>query len=295
MNVNSNYKTYVFKGKPRHNATGIDGVVVFIVITKGKAMSRILGVIPARLESTRLPRKLLLAETGKPLIVHTIEQAKKSHLLDEVVVATGDQEIADVCKEYCQVILTEEDHQNGTSRIAEAVRLKNRRSIMERPDVVVNIQGDEPEISPRSIDRLVAHMLDERPRVATLATPARNTGDLGSSDRVKVAITHNCEAMMFSRSLIPFPIGTAINEEVLSLQYPHNPMLIHIGVYAYTPFVLQEFVKHKQSTLEKAERLEQLRFLQNGEEIKVVIVPESHSGIDTAEDYMDFVRRFKKQ
>lgn len=295
MNVNSNYKTHVFTNNPRHNATGIDGVVVFTVIAKGKAMSRILGVIPARLESTRLPRKLLLAETGKPLIAHTIEQAQKSHLLDEVIVATGDQEIADACKGYCRVVRTEDNHQNGTSRIAEAVRLENRRCVAGRPDVVVNIQGDEPEISPRSIDRLVSHMLDERPRVATLATSARNAGDLGSVDRVKVVITHNREAMMFSRGLIPFPLGTAIDEEVLSLQYPHNPMLIHIGVYAYTPFVLQEFVKHKQSTLEKAERLEQLRFLQNGEEIKVVIVPESHSGIDTAEDYMDFVRRFKKQ
>ena len=98
---------------------------------------------------------------------------------------------------------------------------------------------------------------------------------------------------MFSRSLIPFPIGTAINEEVLSLQYPHNPMLIHIGVYAYTYLALQEFARYKQSSLEKSERLEQLRFLQYGDTIKVVIVPESHSGIDTAEDYKAFVCRCK--
>lgn len=250
-------------------------------------MSRIVGIIPARLDSSRLPGKLLLSETGKPLIVHTIEQAQKSHLLDEVIVATGDQEIAEACKKYCRVVLTEWSHENGTSRVNEVCFAEQYPD----SDIAVNIQGDEPEINPKHIDQVILAIQDAEAAVATVATPARRFSDLDNPDRVKVVISHGRNALMFSRGMIPYPVDVPINEDLLCPDYPKNPFLLHTGIYAYRVITLNDFNNMPRSHLENTEHLEQLRFLQNGYNIKVVIVPEASGGINSLTDYDAFVDR----
>lgn len=229
-------------------------------------MPKVIGIIPARLESTRLPGKLLLAETGKPLIVHTIEQALKASLLDEVVVATDARLLADVCQEYAPVFLTSHNHKNGTSRCAELVRGLD--------DIYVNIQGDEPEIDPKLIDRIVLNLANSGSSVATAVTPEIGIGQ--NTNKVKAILNGHCSAVHFQRR----------QDETVSY-----PLHRHIGVYAFRGSVLADYPEMVPSAYERTENLEQLRFLWNGYSISAVITESAHPGIDTREQYDAFVAR----
>lgn len=236
----------------------------------------VVAVIPARHGSTRLPGKPLLAETGKPLIQHVVEQVRRSPSISRVIVATDDERILKAVQDFGgEAVMTSPHCPSGTDRVAEAVRNID-------VDRVVNIQGDEPDIDPAHIEALIA-LLDSAD-MATLACPFETDADSVLSNRVKVVIDRHHNALYFSRARIPFANGTA------------TPALLHLGVYGYRkPFLLQ-YVALDRTPLEQAERLEQLRALEHGYKIKVGIVRRgSHGGIDTPEDYAAFVKRVRER
>ncbi len=250
-------------------------------------------VIPARLASTRLPRKLLLSETGKPLIQHTYEAAKKAQRAAAVCVAADCEEIAAVVRGFGgAVFLTSPDCASGTDRIAEvADRLPD-------VDVLVNVQGDEPELSGEAID-LVIELLEQPPAaaMATLATPIRSKEKLHDPSCVKVvtgqprdvhAKPQAFKALYFSRAAIPH--AREWSDRLLDEEPSH--FLQHIGLYAYRREFLLRLAKLPRTPLEKLENLEQLRALENGFEILVGIIDEPTIGIDTPADYAAFVARY---
>ena len=242
------------------------------------------GIIPARLHSSRLPRKLLLCETGKPLIQHTWEAASEATSLSELIIATDSEEIAEVGRSFGARCEMTGEHPSGTDRIAEVIR--------HLPDakIIVNIQGDEPEIRPDSIDRVVQLLL-EHPTVemATLATPIVQATVLNDPSAVKVVRARDGRALYFSRHPIPFCRDHAVEE----LLRTDSPWLLHIGLYAYRRNFLPTFCSTHASALEKLERLEQLRALEVGASIQVAVVHDSAVGIDTKEDYRRFVSRYR--
>lgn len=243
-------------------------------------------VIPARLASTRLPRKLLLAETGKTLLQHTFEAASQATLADEILVATDHADIADVVAGFGgTAVMTDPAAPSGTDRVAEAVA--NRTDV----DLVVNVQGDEPELAGASID-LAIRMLaeDESCVMSTLACPIRSAAKLHDSACVKVVFDANHRALYFSRSPIPHPREDA--DAWLSAGDPH--FFQHIGLYAYRADFLQQLAQMPPVELEKIEKLEQLRVLAAGHSIRVGVVEEAAPGIDTAEDYRGFVERTQR-
>lgn len=246
----------------------------------------IIAIIPARLVSTRLPNKLLLSLAGKPLILHTVEQAKQVRSIARVIVATDSDEILRVIEASGnEAILTSETHQSGSDRIAEVAEKLPENSI------IVNVQGDEPLISPRTIQKAIDAILsDDSIDIATTCELIRDTSDVLSSDVVKVVTDENDFALYFSRSPIPFPreavkkyatLETALRQEkdLLTLYRKHT------GIYVYRREFLLKYTKLKQTNLEKTEMLEQLRALENGAKIKVVEVAESSIGVDTREDF----------
>lgn len=243
------------------------------------------GFIPARLASTRLARKLLLAETGRPLIQHTWESARQARSLADVIVATDSAEIAQVVRAFGGHCEMTREHPSGTDRIAEVVE----RSFATA-EVVVNIQGDEPEIDPLSIELLVQLLADHpTAQMSTLATPIRTRPVRDSSSCVKVVCAENGRALYFSRSLIPF----CRDQDPDQLLSAESPWLLHLGLYAYRREFLMKLTKLPVSRLEKLEKLEQLRALEAGAAIQVGIVERSAVGIDTAEDYARFVSRWR--
>ncbi|MGE5192464.1 MAG: 3-deoxy-manno-octulosonate cytidylyltransferase [Deltaproteobacteria bacterium] len=246
-------------------------------------VAQVYGFIPARLASTRLPRKLLLAETGRPLIQHTWESARRAKTLADVVIATDSAEIAEViCSFGGRCELTGE-HPSGTDRIAEVVA----RSF-SAAEIVVNIQGDEPEVDPQSIDLLV-QLLIEHPEahMSTLAAPIRRREVRDNVACVKVVCAADGRALYFSRSLIPF----CRDQDPDRLLAEDPPWLLHLGLYAYRREFLMKLTKLPVSRLEKLEKLEQLRALEAGAVIQVGVVERSAVGIDTPEDYARFVER----
>jgi 3-deoxy-manno-octulosonate cytidylyltransferase (CMP-KDO synthetase) len=243
----------------------------------------IYGVIPARLQSTRLPRKLLLAETGRPLIEYVWQAARRAATLSSVLVATDSTEIADAVRRFGgQAELTGE-HPSGTDRIAEVVR----RSLPDA-EIVVNIQGDEPELDPAHIDRLVA-LLENHPdaEMATLATPISSAEQVVAPSCVKVVCAQDGRALYFSRAPIPFSRDRP-PEDVLATS---RPWLLHVGIYAYRRDFLLELTQRPPSQLEQLEKLEQLRAQEAGAHIQVGVVEHHTVGIDTPEDYARFVGR----
>lgn len=220
-------------------------------------VKKILGVIPARLNSTRLPRKMLQDICGKPLIQWTYEQAKKSKILDVLVVATDSDEIADVIlRAGGDVIRTSSKPRNGTERVAEAAK----RFTQFKPDIVLNIQGDEPLMPIAAINMTARLLLQDTSAVmSTVARPFAKDADLSEPGQVKVVLDKDKNALYFSRSKMPYE------------RIPYNNFYNHLGIYGYTYEFLQKFVKFKQTPLEKAEILEQLRALENGYKIKVGI------------------------
>ncbi|MEM8865784.1 MAG: 3-deoxy-manno-octulosonate cytidylyltransferase [Planctomycetota bacterium] len=240
-------------------------------------------VIPARLASTRLPRKMLLADTGLPLVLHTYEAARGAKKPSSVIVATDSEEILSVVQSAGgQAVMTSPDCVSGTDRVAEVAR--------QRPefDLFVNLQGDEPELDPAAIDRVVA-MLEEdsTAAMATLATPIHNPARVADPANVKVVFDDAGRALYFSRSPIPYlrdPLENVAAE---------NPTqrFQHVGLYAYQRDFLLRLADLPPSPLEQAEKLEQLRVLEAGETIRVGQIANAAPGIDTADDYAAFVQR----
>jgi 3-deoxy-manno-octulosonate cytidylyltransferase (CMP-KDO synthetase) len=244
----------------------------------------IVGVIPARFASTRLPGKALLSETGRPLIQHVLEAARHAQSLERIIVATDDSRIARVV-EQCggEFMMTRADHATGTDRVAEvAARLESAR-------VIVNLQGDEPEVSGTTLDRVVALLEeDAQAHMATLATPIRDEAIYQDPACVKVVCSARGRALYFSRSPIPHHRdGLAPAKKAAGLAY------LHLGLYAYRRDFLLKLSSLPPSTLEAAEKLEQLRVLEAGFPIAVGIVDEPSVGIDTPDDYRRFVERWK--
>lgn len=242
-------------------------------------------IIPARLASTRLPRKLLLAETGKPLIQHTYESARGARLPGGICVATDHLEIVQAVLAFGgRAEMTDPNAASGSDRVAEVA------AKMPDVDIVVNVQGDEPEIAGSSID-LAIELLQSHPEavMSTLATPIRSRRQLEDPACVKVVFDHRGRALYFSRSAIPRP--REWNDELLAADPPH--FYQHVGLYAYRRDFLSQLAAMPPSSLEQIEKLEQLRVLQAGYSILVGVVDEPTFGIDTLEDYAAFVEKCK--
>jgi 3-deoxy-manno-octulosonate cytidylyltransferase (CMP-KDO synthetase) len=242
-------------------------------------------VIPARLASTRLPRKLLLTETGKPLIQHTYEAASRATKPTGVLVAADCEEIAGVVRSFGgRVVLTSLDCASGTDRVAEVAR--------GLPDVeiLVNVQGDEPEISARAID-LAVELLERNPAavMSTLATPIRTKDKLLDPACVKVIFDQAGRAIYFSRAPIPFARNW--EDSLLIAEPPHFHQ--HIGLYAYRRDFLLQLATLPRAGIERVENLEQLRVLDAGHTLLVGVIDEPTIGIDTPEDYRAFVERWR--
>ncbi len=242
-------------------------------------------VIPARRHSTRLPDKMLLRETGKTLLEHTYSAASKAKKVDKVLIATDDKEIAAEARRFgAQVIMTSPDCPSGTDRVAEVARA------IPDAQIIINLQGDEPETDPQSIDQL-ASLLKAHPEsaMATLAAPIRDHATLNDSASVKVVFDNQGRAMYFSRSPIPHP-----REWDVSLLTAEPPtFFLHIGIYAYRREMLLRFASLPVGRTEQIEKLEQLRILEQGESILIGQIDRATRGIDTPHDYAAFVARYQ--
>lgn len=238
------------------------------------------AIIPARYASTRFPGKPLARKTGKYLIQHVVERVRQARRLSRVIVATDDDRIAEAVREFGgDVAMTRADHATGTDRIAEVAAALD-------DDVIINVQGDEPEMDPASVDRLV-ELMDARPDapMGTLACPFPPDADLRSPSVVKVVVDANGTALYFSRSLIPYPRDTG--------GVPQTPgrWLLHLGIYAFRRDFLLGYARLAPSWLEEMEKLEQLRAVENGHRIAVAVVQRASVGIDTPDEYESFVAR----
>ena len=236
-----------------------------------------IAVIPARLASTRLPRKMLREIAGKPLIGVVYEAVRSSPLLADVLIATDSEEIMQVCREQgWNARMTSAAHRSGTERVHEV-------SGHEAADVYINVQGDEPLTRPEQIATLLQVMENPAAQVGTLMTPAAEI-DIANPNAVKVVTDLNGRALYFSRATIPFDRDGA------------RPRYFkHLGLYAYRKPALDRFVTLPESALEKSERLEQLRFLDNGISIYVGETPHDSVGVDTEEDLQRVIEILRKR
>ncbi|HAF61176.1 MAG TPA: 3-deoxy-manno-octulosonate cytidylyltransferase [Anaerolineaceae bacterium] len=240
----------------------------------------VLGIIPARYGSSRLEGKPLKDICGKPMIQHVYERVLQSTLLDEIIVATDDERIVAAVKQFGgKAQMTSIDHKNGTDRIAEVAK--------DIPaDIVVNIQGDEPLIDPRMIDEAIQPMTtDMELKACTLCRPILSEDDVTSPHVVKTLFDLQGNALIFSRAPIPYPR----NRELYQAYE-------HIGVYVYRKDFLMQYIKMPQTPLEITESLEQLRIIENGIRMRVVVVTVPYEGlsVDTQED-LDRVRAIIKE
>lgn len=235
-------------------------------------------LIPARRASTRLPEKLLLSETGTPLLVHTCRRAAEAFGPDKVIVCADDQALVDAAQKHgFAARLTRVDHQSGTDRIAEVAATLDA-------EIIVNVQGDEPEIDPAHI-RLVANLLEQDgdAAMATLATPG-GLAEQSNPNAVKVVLDHRGLALLFTRAPCPWDRG---------LGGPASQCLRHLGIYAYRREVLLGYKRLPPSRLETLESLEQLRALEAGLGIACAVVQHPAAGIDVRADYDGFLSRFR--
>jgi 3-deoxy-manno-octulosonate cytidylyltransferase (CMP-KDO synthetase) len=235
---------------------------------------RILGIIPARYNSSRFPGKPLIDLKGKTMIQRVVEGASKASLLSDVIVATDDQRIYDHVVSFGgKAVMTSNAHPTGTDRCAEVVR-----TLSEHYDVIINIQGDEPLVDARQLDQLLAAFTDPAVQIATLASRKISMDDILNTNRIKVVIDKNSDALYFSRS--PLPNFAQAKGTPLEM-YPY---LRHIGLYAYRAAVLLQLSELSETALEKIESLEQLRWLYNGFAIQVVETDIETPNIDAPED-----------
>ena len=251
----------------------------------GVALTRVLAVIPARIGSSRLPRKPLQPLLGKPLVVWVWERAREMDFLDRLVVATDSSEVAEVCREAgAEVMVTSRHHPSGTHRVHEAAARLNSGH-----EVVLNIQGDEPLVEGGAL-RAAVSMVEAGFEAGTCATPIRSQGELEDPSVVKVVRTLAGSALYFSRAPIPHRHRPPA-EEAGVFRGGH---LRHVGVYAYEPDALEQWVKDfRRSPLETEEDLEQLRALENGMRIGVAVLAEAAHGVDTPEDLARLERRLR--
>lgn len=227
---------------------------------------RSIAVIPARLASTRLPRKMLREISGKPLIGVVYEAVRSSPVLADVIVATDSEEILSACRKHgWNAQMTSDAHRSGTERVHEI-------STRVPGDIYINVQGDEPMVRAEQLATLIQVMENPTAQVGTLMTPAAAV-DIPNPNAVKVVTDLNGRALYFSRASIPF------DRDATKPRY-----FKHLGLYAYRKAALDRFVTLPESSLEKAERLEQLRFLENGISIYVGMTPHDSVGVDTEED-----------
>ena len=234
------------------------------------------AVIPARYASTRLPGKVLLDRTGKPLIQHVFENVRRARQVDRVIVATDDERIVEAVQRFGgEAVMTRSDHPNGTSRIAEVTgRIESA--------LIVNVQADEPEIEPELIDLAIQTLKDSSSCVvSTLGSPFASDEDPSDPNIVKVVMGPDGRALYFSRAVIPNDRGGQVAQP-----------LKHVGLYVYRRDFLMKYVTLPATPLEQAESLEQLRVLEHGYDIAVAIAKVSTHGIDTPEQYEAFVQRY---
>lgn len=250
-------------------------------------MSRII-IVPARLASARLPEKLLRSDTGKPLLQHTYERCLAVEAVDRVVIATDGPKLSEAARAFgAEVVETDPALPSGTDRVAVAAESLG----VDASAVIVNVQGDEPEIDPGHVEQLFGLLEREGEagaEVATLATLRHDVEGFRDPNRVKVARRSDGCAVYFSRAPIPFPRDLAGSEDRLTAALP---WLCHLGIYGFRPAALVAFRGTAPTPLESTERLEQLRFLEMGFRIQVGEVTEAAPGIDTWEDYRLFVGR----
>lgn len=238
-------------------------------------MTSVLAVIPARLASTRLPRKVLLDRTGKPLIQHVWEGAKACPVIDRIVVATDAEEVAEAVARFGgESVITSPECASGTDRVAEAARA------MPGYDIVLNIQGDEPEMTPEPLAALVEGMrANPQAEMGTIAVPWPDDAPATEPGFVKVVTDSGGFALYFSRSVIPYA------------RHGKAALLKHVGLYAYRGDFLQQYCAMPQTPLELTEGLEQLRALENGHRIAVFVSHYRGYEVNTPEDYEAFVKR----
>jgi 3-deoxy-manno-octulosonate cytidylyltransferase (CMP-KDO synthetase) len=243
-------------------------------------MSEVTAIIPARWASTRFPGKPLVKLRGKPLVQYVWERAQRAKLVDRVIIATDDMRIAEAAFDFgAEVALTSPKHPTGTDRLAEVA------SKLKSAPIVLNVQGDEPDIAPSTIDRL-AKALQDDPRlgIVTAANPVTDPADVHNPNVVKVVTDLVGRALYFSRSVIPHD-----RDGRGGIKY-----LRHQGIYGYRRKVLLDFVKWKPTPLEKAEKLEQLRALEHGVSIGVIVVKRASVGVDAPEDVAKAERALRR-
>jgi 3-deoxy-manno-octulosonate cytidylyltransferase (CMP-KDO synthetase) len=242
-------------------------------------------VIPARLDSSRLPKKVLLDLKGKTVIQRVYEQCLRVKNIDGVYIATDSSEIEEVCRSFTNhIILTKSTHQSGTDRIGEAVAGIDC-------DVVVNVQGDEPFIDPNIIEELVNSFNDDQVSMASAMSKIENIKDLQDPNVVKVVVDTQNNAIYFSRAPIPFPRD---HQEIIhsNEELKNHNFFRHIGIYGYRKDFLAKYIEMDQTNLEKLEKLEQLRVIENGFKIKMIEAATSLIGIDTQEDYEEALKKY---
>ncbi len=240
-----------------------------------------IGIIPARYASSRFPGKPLAIINGKSMIQRVYEQSMKSEMLSEVIVATDDDRIKDHVSEFKgKAVMTSELHRSGTERCNEVVEKLFKTNI---PEVVVNIQGDEPYIDPSQIDKVVSCFDNQNVQIGTLAKEIARSEVLFDPNVVKVVFSENRKAIYFSRTPIPFVRGEDSQDWINLTEFYK-----HIGIYAYRSNVLKSICELKPSKLEKAESLEQLRWLENGYSIQVELTDFESYSVDIPEDVLRF-------
>ena len=243
-------------------------------------MSKSLIIIPARWDSTRFPGKPLHAIAGKPLLRHVWERCQHARKIDRIIIATDDIRIAQTAFDWgAEVSLTSAHHQSGTDRIAEVARRTKNFSI------VLNVQGDEPLIDPGLLDRIVVTLENKRLKIVTAAHPFQKSADALSPHQVKVVTDVEGNALYFSRAPIPFRQKRKMDRKILR----------HQGVYGFRRETLLQFVKWKPTPLERAESLEQLRALENGVKIHVLITKYGSPGVDTPADALALERMLARK
>lgn len=232
---------------------------------------KIIAVIPARYNSTRFPAKLMQDLCGKPVILRTYEATVATQLFDQVIVATDSQEIFNLINQHDgQAVMSQKEHDSGSDRIAEAVANLSA-------DIVVNVQGDEPFVAKENLAKLIdvfKQDINNQVDVASLMFPISTLNDVNNPNHVKVVVDQNNFALYFSRSPIPYN-----RDGIVGVEY-----FQHIGVYAFRKSALMAFTQWPSATLENIEKLEQLRYLENGKRIRMARVEEPTIGIDTPED-----------
>ncbi|MFI4860851.1 MAG: 3-deoxy-manno-octulosonate cytidylyltransferase [Phycisphaerales bacterium JB063] len=245
-----------------------------------------LAILPARYASTRLPGKPLLDRTGRPLIQHVVERVAQAQRVARVLVATDDRRIYDAVTAFGgEAVMTRDDHPNGTSRLAEVVQALG----CDGQEIILNVQGDEPEIDPAVIDELVDAMThDPDAPMGTVAAPLTDPAEIANPNVVKVVCGRHGRALYFSRSPIPF------ERDPHSDPAQRPAYQRHLGIYAYRAAFLPVYAALPTTPLEDAEKLEQLRALEHGHAIRVIQADTAHPGIDTPEQYDAFVARWNR-